>query len=75
MKIESRIKRLEEQQPKAVQPWRFILLIAGETRQEGLARWRDENSDKLVSSKTVYFKIVDDKQQVQSYPNDLAQMR
>jgi hypothetical protein len=61
MSLDSRVKRLEEQQPKTVQPWRFIVLNAGETQQEGLVRRHAENSDKPVSGKTVYFKIVDRK--------------
>jgi hypothetical protein len=58
MKIERRIKRLEEQLPSNVKLWDFIVLNAGETQQEGLVRWQAENPDKPMSGKTVYFKVV-----------------
>jgi hypothetical protein len=58
MSLESRIRRLEVQQPRATQPWRFIFLKADETQQEGFVRLQAGNPDTQASGKTVYFKIV-----------------
>jgi hypothetical protein len=58
MSLESRIKRLEDQQPRTTQPWRFILLNADETKQEALIRSRLKSQEKLESARFVFFETI-----------------